>query len=77
MKFQTESGTIYEVANGRWRRVSSTERSGQTRRDDGVILGFPYIRLGEPAIIEDTDVLPGCARHLIETTPVVKVWADA
>lgn len=77
MKFQTESGTIYEVANGRWRRVSSTERSGQTRRDDGVIVGVPYIRLGEPALIRDTDVLPGCDVHCIETTPVVKVWTDA
>lgn len=78
-KFLTESGTWYEVTwsdeskSGTWARLSSTEKSGVTRRDSGDLVSKPYVAIGERAAMEDGDILKDHAAHFVVTSPVVLI----
>lgn len=76
MRFKTESGTWYKIANGSWSRLSRTETSGRTRHERGIIVGTPHVVVGQPAMIQDESVLPGHSIHYIRTSPVVEIIED-
>jgi hypothetical protein len=73
--FTTENGTRYELDQEQmtWTKLSTTARSGSIRNSSGHLALWPTIKMGEPAILEDDDVLPGCAQHLVRTSNVVMI----
>jgi hypothetical protein len=83
LKFLTENGTWYaltwdaKTSVGSLLRLSQTNRSGRTRHDSYTVVARPWIRIGEPARIQTSDVQPGCAAHFLVTSKVVAVDALA
>ena len=75
MKFMTENGTWYEINKEAmtWKRLKGTDRSGNTRRDEGKLTHWPEIKMGESAILQDKDVLEGMTHHGVITSHVVVI----
>ena len=75
VQFRTQNGTIYELDSKQmtWRKVKLTNLSGETRANSGKLLSWPIIEIGKEALLHDSEVLPGCTEHYIQTSEVVSL----
>lgn len=76
LRFRTMTGSEYEINSTAmaWRRCSMTPMSGRIRDESGHLVSWPNIKVGEEAHLEDSNIQPGCYRHIIRTTTVMKIW---
>jgi hypothetical protein len=74
VRFQTETGSIYEVVRDdkgmRWRRLSATFASGQLRSEEGVLTAWPRFALGARCALRSKPINPPWPR-VVRTSWIV------
>ncbi len=76
MKFRTETGSIYDLDQEKmtWKRLSTTDNSGQIRNEHGHLLVWPLLVIGHSAQLEDDTIKAGYDKHMVATSRVTEIW---
>ena len=78
MRFQTENGSIYDLDQEKmtWKRLFASSRSDSIRAEQGELLFWPKIKVGQTALLEDKNVKgPTYLGHIVETSKVMEIFS--
>jgi len=77
MRFQTENGSIYDLDQEKmtWKRLFASSQSGSIRAEQGELLFWPEIKVGQTALLEDTQIRRGWNGHIVETSKVTEIFS--
>lgn len=78
MKFKTESGSWYKIDKKKmtWERVFRAQRSGVIRKEEGKLVKWPIITIGQIATLFDDAIQPNCIAHAVVTSKVIELETD-